>query len=255
MNGTNSTQGCLQFTILGIPTEIHPSAWLVLLILGSSTDQNGMPDLTSTIIFVIAGMLCIIVHEYGHALMNRFMGGGPSEIKIYSLGGMTRSAYLPPTRTGHLLMVLAGPGICLLLAAVAGIVLGIILGSPRAGLELGLLGPLLSILPDQLMPQEGMYMLYSALQNGDVSRLTISCYSTLFFVCVWWSLLNLLPILPLDGGQALRIWTGNQKLTLHVSIIVGVLLLTVCIVKVMIFSGLICAWLIYQNRQWLMRER
>lgn len=252
MDGYNSMRGCLRFTFLGIPTVILPSAWLVLLILGSSGGRGGDMEITSTLIFVLAGMLSILTHEYGHALVGRALGGGVEGIVIASMGGETRFSRPLTERGRTLLMVLAGPCSALLLATVAGVVLGAYIGSPKDGVVLALLSPLMSLLPkDMGLFSDSFITLSYALATGSLNFTLLTVFFTLSSICVWWSLLNLLPIFPLDGGRILMLICNNTALTLQVSIVTASLLLVVCITKVIIFGGLLCAWFIYQNWQWL----
>jgi Zn-dependent protease len=48
--------------------------------------------------------------------------------------------------------------------------------------------------------------------------------STLIFISFFWAILNLLPVLPLDGGQMLNAALGPAriKITLWISIVVAV---------------------------------
>lgn len=253
MTGNEPMRGCMRFTFFGIPTVILPSAWLMLLILGSSGGRSGDLELMGTLIFVVAGMLSILTHEYGHALVGRALGGVPAGVVITTLGGETRFARHTPGRGRTLLMVLAGPCATLLLAAVVGALLGLYIGAPKAGLTLTLLVPIKGLLPMDmpLITDSLMYVQYALYYEGSVNLTLLTIVLTLSHICVWWSLLNLLPIFPMDGGRILQLITNNTALTLQVSLVVASLLLVVCITKVIIFGGLLCAWFIYQNWQWL----
>jgi hypothetical protein len=103
----------------------------------------------------------VLLHELGHALAYRRFGQRPS-ITLYAFGGLTQGERgLPPKRA--LAVSLAGPGA-----------------------QLGLLGlPLLAL--DAAGP---------ALQPfwADVVAIAL-------FVNIAWPLFNLLPVLPLDGGN------------------------------------------------------
>lgn len=255
MYSSNETRGCIRFTFMGVPTMIRPGAWIMLLILGSS--GTGMLNLQLTLFFVVAGMLCLLVHEYGHALMCRAMGGGSSVVEITSMGGVTQSSYPPATRAGHILMVLAGPGSTILGAALIGLLLGASIGSPQAGVVLTLLNPVRGVLiPDDI---ELFYhcnqVLGSALNSGALNSTALVCCITFSNVFVWWSLLNLLPILPLDGGQVLRLVTQDTQFTSRVSVVAGSVLFIICLLEGIIFGGIICAWLTYQNWQYLKMQR
>jgi stage IV sporulation protein FB len=107
----------------------------------------------------------ILLHELGHALTGRKFGLSPS-ITLYSMGGLTsctNTVELPPLK--HLLISLAGPA--------AGFMFGGIL-----------------LLLGQAFDFEQLPMLSLA-------------YRDLLWVNIGWGVFNLLPMLPLDGGQIL----------------------------------------------------
>lgn len=249
MSSDETPRGILRFTLFNIPTQIHPSSWLVLLVLGSSGSRMGDISLQEVLLFVVAGMLCLLVHEYGHALVGRSVGGRAPVIEIASLGGVTRFSSGPPGRGGALMMVLAGSAASLLLAAAAGVIMGACIGSVRDGLCLALLLPLPGT---ETLVTDGLIRLYemsNGVLSGPAGLMFIRGFLELTYVCVFWSLLNLLPILPLDGGSALLLATQRPRLTVAVSMVTAVLLLTLCAVNMMFFGVLICAWLVLHNYQ------
>lgn len=242
--------GCISFTFFGVPTIIRPSSWLVLLILGSGAGNTGL-DLASTLIFVAAGMLCLLVHEYGHAFSCRALGGGRSVVEIASMGGVTISNYPPRTRLGHLLMVLAGPGASILMGALGGVILGLHLDIPLfQSVVYAMTWPLPFDMPKSVMDWAYIPVL-AALNDGWTSPFTKDCYQTLFFVCVWWSLFNLLPIYPMDGGKALYLATDNQRLTGAIGVIISVLLGVWSLLSGMLFTAFLCAWFVWINWQYM----
>ena len=114
---------------------------------------------------VAAVFLSVLVHELGHATMTRLFGW-PSEIVLGFFGGYATTAR---TSTGRNLAVLiAGPGAGFALAAVAFVAWRAVVG---------------------------------------VENVSVRIIETLWFLWVIniaWSLLNLIPVLPLDGGQIAR---------------------------------------------------
>lgn len=254
MNHLSASSGSLSFSFLGVPTVIRPSSWLVLLALGSGF--NARFDLSEALAFVIAGMLCLLVHEYGHALSCRALGGGPSTVEIASLGGVTKFSYPPRTRLGYILMTLAGPGASLALGILGGVVLGLHIGvEPMRGMAFSLLFPL----PNDLLPDELALWCYQpviqALREGIISGFALTCYSTLFIVCVWWSIFNLLPIFPMDGGKTLYLIIKDQRMTSYVGLTVCVLLSVWCIVQGRVFTLIIFGWLMWINWQFIRLSR
>jgi len=175
------TQGDLNFTLFGISIRVHPFFWLMALLLGYRAGDAG-----SVILWVAAVFLAILVHELGHALMMRAYGFQPSII-LYGLGGLTsynQTHFSHSDRSlREVLIVLAGPAAGFLLAALL-VVVTLFLGHGEKLLFVG---------PGNLLPQ-------IVLPDSRFAELL----NNLFFVCVFWGLINLLPVYPLDGGQVMR---------------------------------------------------
>lgn len=156
-----STGTGLRFRLLGVPIEIGPSIVVVLALFGFV-----LGDLVAIILWVLIGIVSIVLHELGHALVAR-AGGAEPTIKLAGLGGVT--TYAPVGRSGtrswRLAISLAGPGV--------GLAIGVVAWWLRDALALG-----------------GGY--------------GAAALEILLFTSIGWSIFNLLPILPLDGGQALR---------------------------------------------------
>lgn len=256
MHRFENSPGSIVFTLGGVPTIIRPTAWLVLLLLGSASGKTAQLDLVPALTFVAAGMLCLLVHEYGHAFTCRALGGGDSVVEISSLGGVTISSYPPRTRLGHILMILAGPGASLALGVLGGLALGISIGNPLAGLICSVYDPLIGILPITQGIIELCYPpIIEALNTGELAEFTWRCYSTLFLVCVWWSLLNMLPIFPLDGGKTLYLITRRADWTSKIGVATAGILLLWCLLNAMMFNALICGYLLYVNWQYMKTNR
>ena len=255
MQSERSSSWSIDFNFAGVPTTIHPSAWLVLLILGGafcSSSDGVLPAL----IFTVLGMLCLLVHEYGHAFVCRWLGGGRSVVQIASMGGVTSSEFPPPTRAGHILMVLAGPGASLLLGLLGGVVFGILIGDACAGILFSLLSPIPGALEaTPWLELNVLQPVQEAVFTGVFSHYQILLFLTLFEICVWWTLINLLPIFPLDGGQTLLLATQNEKLTAYTGVTICILLVAVCLIHLLFFSLLLSVYFLYLNYQFLRTHR
>lgn len=246
--------GCISFTLAGVPTLIRPSVWLVLVILGSAYSPNY--SIVPTLIFVATGILCLLVHEYGHAFSCRALGGGDSIVELSTLGGVTYSNYPPSTRLGHILMVLAGPGASFLLALIGGLILGIHIGDLYAGIVYSLYLPLsgiISLTPDSLF--DIMRPVVLAYDTGELSPFVLQCYNTLFIVSIWWTIFNLLPIFPLDGGKTLYLMTDNPRITGCVGITISMAFLIFSLVNAQFFNAFIASYLAYLNYQYFRANR
>lgn len=120
-------------------------------------------DLSFVLIWIGCVFVSILVHEYGHGLMSRVFGYSPS-IVLYGMGGLCYSESERQTAWQRLAVLFAGPGAGLLLFAV-------IWGG------------------------------YLALGEPRLTPVGWQIYSRMCYINFFWSLLNLLPIWPLDGGQ------------------------------------------------------
>jgi stage IV sporulation protein FB len=175
----------VRFPLLGIPVRIHPLFWLVTVLLG----YQGCSDGVGLLIWMTAVFVSILVHELGHALVMRMYGYRPW-IVLYGMGGLAchdpRGAYV--ARRSHdtlerIVICAAGPAAGFLLAAV----LVAALYAAGCGDRIGWTSPW-SVCPYTMLSNERLAYLFNAI----------------FYVSVYWDLVNLLPIYPLDGGQIAR---------------------------------------------------
>lgn len=203
------TQGDLRFSIAGIPVRVHPLFWLVMLLLGLNITE-GKP--TPVIIWLLAAFLSILVHELGHALTARAHGWEP-RIVLYGMGGV---AFYRPTRhkpLAQILITLAGPAAGFVFAALVVLILR------ATGHEVNWAGSLIPW-PAEFEPA-GLYLLTAYLLIANI----------------FWGLINLLPVYPLDGGQIARevlnlLRPGDGvRLSLWLSVITAVGMAVVAYVK------------------------
>lgn len=140
------------------------------------------------VIWVLVAGVSILVHEMGHALVARTAGAKPV-VLLHGMGGLTSwSGSDNVSRPRMLAISLAGPG--------SGLLVGVALIALRNGALAGT--------SEQLDFALGVAILAN----------------------VAWGLLNLLPILPLDGGQVMRdLLPGDlgrrERTAAAVSVVVG----------------------------------
>ena len=190
------TAGDLHFRLFGIPVRIHPFFWVSAVILGFR--PGGTPP-TELILWILAVVVSILVHELGHAFMQRRYGGSPW-ITLHGFGGLASCDACDNRPGPRIAIALAGPAAGFVLAAIVAAAVklsGHVLGwtwsegfpGARAGLSesygLRLLGGTLYWQP--LGSPAGNLLLAYLLQ-----------------INIAWGLINLLPIYPLDGGQVMR---------------------------------------------------
>ena len=79
------TQADLHFRLFGFPVRVHPFFWVVSLLLGMGGRDR--PIRSNVLIWVAVVFVSILVHELGHAFMQRYYGGHPW-ITLYGFGGL-----------------------------------------------------------------------------------------------------------------------------------------------------------------------
>lgn len=175
----------VRFRLFGIPVEIQPWFWITLAILGGALSANTSALLLKLLLFILAGTFSILVHELGHALTGKAFGA-PTSITLQAFGGYASFPARSFTRVQSFLVTAAGP--------VIQIVLGI--------------GAL-------------MILRYVELPTPAAEDFVESLMEVSFF----WAILNLLPVIPLDGGQLVVALLGPKRFTisLWISLVVAVL--------------------------------
>ncbi|MFM7245052.1 MAG: site-2 protease family protein [Planctomycetaceae bacterium] len=189
-----TTSADLQFDLLGIRVRVSAWFWLAAALLGwqacqglAGSDQRLMMQLL--VIWIAVVFASILVHEMGHALAYRNFGQA-AHVVLYHFGGLAvpetwgRRHHLRPVQ--RLLVSAAGPLAQLFLAAfvIGGLKVAgyqVPFPSPAIGAALGL--------------HDGRN--FSAPQ-------VYAFVDFLLYVNIFWPLLNLLPVPPLDGGQIVR---------------------------------------------------
>ena len=170
--------------LFGFPVRIHWLFWLTALVLGYN--RKGAGEVAA---WVVAVLVSILVHEWGHALVMRAYGLRPW-ITLHGLGGVTSAGdgqgFAPRLRTwDHVLISAAGPAAGFLLAAAVCALVR--LSGHHLDYEFGL--------PSGLMISP----------RGQVGSWLLTVFiRDLLFASVAWGVLNLLPVYPLDGGQIAR---------------------------------------------------
>jgi Zn-dependent protease len=155
----------------------------------------------------------VLLHECGHALAARWMGGASGEYLMWPLGGLAFPA-LPRSWRAHLVTAVAGPAANLLLFVLLAVVLRVTSGS-------------LSVAVPNVFSHD-------AILDGLLATHQ-SWLLTTVFILQWMNtlvlLVNLLPILPFDGGRVLhsilwrsRVYVSAMGITERVGFLLAVLL-------------------------------
>jgi Zn-dependent protease/predicted transcriptional regulator len=160
-------------TFAGIDVFIHTTFLLLIGWVGYVhwLEHRDWGEALMGILFILTLFLCVILHEYGHALTARKYGVKTRDITIYPIGGVARLERMPDKPIEELWVALMGPAVNVVIAAILFAYLFLTAG---------------------LVP---------------LAELTVASGSFIervMLINVILVLFNLLPAFPMDGGRVLR---------------------------------------------------
>ena len=226
----------LDFKLFKIPVRIEPWFWLMGFFLGGGLGITSREDFLMILLWIIVLLVSILVHELGHALTSRKMTGVTPSIKLWGMGGL---AY-PNTQLNQKQSFwvtwagpLAGLGFFGLIVLTCCTVYGIAVGTD---LTMFLLFPSTGINRET----------FTAL--AEMNKPVLFMLDKLLWVNLWWSLINLLPVFPLDGGQIYASIEKSPKKVLIVGIVTGALVaIAGFFILHRIFIAILFGYLAFQN--------
>jgi Zn-dependent protease len=160
-------------TFAGIDVFVHATFLLLIGWVGYShwLESESWAKVAEGILFILALFLCVVLHEYGHALTARKYGIKTRDITLYPIGGVARLERMPEKPIEELWVALMGPAVNVVIAA--------------------------------------LIFTYLFVTNGlvpltDLTVASGSFLGRLMAVNVSLVLFNLIPAFPMDGGRVLR---------------------------------------------------
>ena len=210
-------------SLFGIPFYLNAS-WFLVLLFFSWTYGNGLaaqfPDLVGIGPWILGLGTAILLfssvlaHELGHSLVAMQQGIEVKSITLFLFGGLASLEEESKTPAGAFAIAIAGPAVSVLLWALLS----------YGGMRLPISGPIAAIV-------------------GFLA--TINLFLALF---------NMIPGLPLDGGNVLKaaVWkiTGNRyrgiKIAARAGQVVGGVAIASSILSLSVWNALI-GWFLYQN--------
>ena len=140
------------------------------------------------------------------ALVGRKLGGGQQTIVLELFGGLTSSHGMQLTRGGRALMILAGPMMTLLLGIIS------------LWLTWNIVAP--------VMTSYNLNFWDLAISPFTAALISPKLYilSCLIMIGEWWTILNLLPIYPLDGGQLIAQYIRSPRKVFMTGFITAILI-------------------------------
>ena len=186
------SQGDLHFRLFGVPVRVHPFFWIVTVVMGLNGGEEGTrPE--ELLIWVAVVFVSILVHELGHAFLQRRFGGRPW-ITLHGIGGLASCDDCDRSTRAQVLISLAGPAAGFLFAAIVVALLRL------SGYAVGICKA--NEIPVGMMwtSMLGIKVYWEPLASYAANILV----HNILFVNIVWGLVNLLPVYPLDGGRVAR---------------------------------------------------
>lgn len=222
----------------GIRVRVHLVFVIMIafeLIQSIARDQMGLPYVAQglTALFVL-----VLLHEYGHCIACRRVGGSANDILMWPLGGLAFCA--PPHHwKADLITTIGGPAVNAILWPVLGLVL-VAMGQPRDAILFNPFNPWFAL--SSLHTTPGVYWPVVTVWWFYYTNALLFCFNAL------------LPMYPMDGGRIVHalLWRklGHRK-ALSISanmglgaavvlILVAVKMSSMTLVGIAFFGGLTC---------------
>jgi Zn-dependent protease/CBS domain-containing protein len=157
----------------GIDVFVHATFLLLIAWIGYSywLQYGTIAKVVEGIFFILALFLCVVLHEYGHALTARRYGIKTRDITLYPIGGVARLERMPDKPIEELWVAIMGPAVNVVIAAILFVYL---------------------------------YLSGELVSMTDLTVASGSFLARLMAVNVSLVLFNLIPAFPMDGGRVLR---------------------------------------------------
>lgn len=194
-------------------------SFLILVALFVATAYNPGLGIEYALLWIPVLFISVLVHELAHAAMIAIFGYGASEIVLGGIGGVTMN-----NRRAR----------------------------PWHDMLISIAGPLSSF---------GLAILFGFLERVDFvqrDKMLVNLVPMLTRMNIWWGFFNLIPVSPLDGGQAvrnfLRMFLSERTafvIAVWIGIVVGTVVTIIGFKSGLFFVALLIAWYVYSNfQQW-----
>jgi Zn-dependent protease/CBS domain-containing protein len=159
--------------VAGIDVNVHMTFLLLVAFVAVTywLEGGGVLAVAQGVLFLLALFLCVLLHEFGHALTARRFGIQTRDITLLPIGGVARLERMPEKPLQELWVALAGPLVNLVIALV------IFIGLLATGTFQSLNG--------------------LSLTGGSFAERMLAVNLSLL-------LFNLVPAFPMDGGRVVR---------------------------------------------------
>lgn len=205
--------------MIRIPGRIPISIYPIFWLLAAGIGWINTFNLLGTCVWIIVILYSVLVHEYGHALSSIFFGQ-TAQISLVGFGGVTQREGTKLKLWQDFIVVFNGP------------LAGFLLCIAAFGIQQVLIG-------------------------SNMSPLIAYMIQVTFYVNLFWTILNLLPVQPLDGGKLLSITLEGMlglkgiKIALFISLVLSAVLGLAFFAMHAVLVGVIFLMFTFENyRSW-----
>ena len=165
-------------TFAGIPVRIHWTfglllGWVVIYAVSSGLSLSG--SLIALAVLMVL-FVCVVMHEYGHALTARRFGVETQDILLSPIGGLARLSHIPENPLKEMAIAIAGPLVNLAIAS-------------------------LLLLLIWTIGNESVHVFSAEFWDWDASGSLLVLIAKVNLILM---LFNLIPAFPMDGGRIFR---------------------------------------------------
>ena len=228
----------VRFSLFGIPVVIHPWFWLTMSMLGGLLNAAVPDRFLNMCLFMFAGTISILVHEFGHALTGRHLGGGFAHVELWAFGGLAYNEGGRFSRSQRFWMIAAGPGAGFLLGL---LILGLVclFFGPRDGGSLFMLS---------------VFNIRTGFSESTAEFLSdriqlFRLINHFLWINFWWGVMNLLPVHPLDGGQISELFVRSKKRVHQIAVAAAGSVVAFALWRGDLYLGLLFGYLCWRNIQ------
>lgn len=193
------------FTWLGVPVFLHWTFGLIFFFIlwhANGSGLNTVETVWLTGLFMVL-FLCVLLHEYGHALAARRYGVKTRDIVLMPIGGVARLEKMPEKPIQEFVVAIAGPAVNVLIAVLL-----------FAGVGLLAEGDLWEMLAFAVQSDIGEEIFTD---SGDIISPALHFTLKLAFINILLVVFNMIPAFPMDGGRVFRsllsMWIGRPRAT------------------------------------------
>ena len=169
-----------RFSLFGTEVRVKFWFWIAVAVM------CGAQETSTVMLWVAVCLVSILIHEFGHVAALRWCGTGASVV-LYGWGGLTAPRRPVRGTLPEFVVALAGPAAGFAVTMATMLVAMLTGGKILAGWHI--VFPVLTAVPAVPVAGRGALLWYALLND-------------LLWVNFYWGLVNLLPVLPLDGGHA-----------------------------------------------------